>query len=330
MTTDGAPATAGWARPDPSTFDPEVARESERLPPPVRDLEDVDATRAVYREYFRRVASRRTLPRAGVSIEELDVPSLFDDHRIPVRVYRPKATVGAGALVYAHGGAFVFGDLDLEDDKCCAWAREARCVVVAVDYRLAPEHRFPTAIEDCCSTLTWVADRAGDLAVDAARLGVGGCSAGGAIAAGLALLWRDRGMPELALQVLLYPVLDAALSTGSLTSMLTPEGRRDMELMWGHYLACPRSEAPPYASPAGASDLRGLPSTYIAAAQFDALRDDALAYAQRLADAGVSTELHLWPRVPHAFELLAPGTRIAHRSVMQQAQAIARRLGPRS
>jgi len=218
------------------------------------------------------------------------------------------------------------GDLDFEDEKCLSLARDAGCVVVSVDYRLAPEHPYPVPLEDCYSAVRWVADHADELSIDARRLGVGGCSAGGALAASAAQLCRDRSGPALALQMLLYPVLDASLSSASIRGLADHEFR-DLERMWEHYLGGPRADAREYASPSACRDLANLPGAYIVGAELDDLRDEAIAYAQRLLTANVRVELHVWSKVPHAFDLFAPDAEISRRSVEQQAEVIARFLG---
>jgi acetyl esterase len=312
---------------DPAAFEGQIAREWRRFPPPEVDLVDVAHARSAFSDHFRKVASRSTPRGADLAVEDIPVPSLTDDHAVAARVYRPTGSVNGAALVYMHGGAFVMGDLDFEDMRCRSLAHESGCTLVSVDYRLAPEHRHPVPLEDCYSALTWVAENATELAIDPARLGVGGCSAGGALAAGLAMLARDRGGPALVFQLLVYPVLDASMSARSLKTLLSEDELDTVERMWGHYLNGPRDEAPQYASPARRRDLAGLPPTYIAAAELDYLRDEAIAYAQALLDAGVTVELHLWPRVPHAFDQFAPDATIARNSVTEQADAIARFLG---
>jgi acetyl esterase len=309
---------------DPRNFDSEVEREWRRFPPGVGvGLTDVALARERCREHFARVASRPTRPlRAGVTIEDVTVPSLIDDHAIPVRVYRPDEASGRG-LLYIHGGAFVMGDLELEDECCYEWARQAQCVIVSVDYRLPPEHRYPVPLEDCYSALHWVVENAEQLAIDLERVGVGGCSAGGALAAGVSLLARDRRGPSLGLQMLLYPVLDATMGTESMQAVLDVIGP-DQSLMWEHYLGAPPAEVPVYASPAHCQDLAGLPPAYIAVAALDPLRDEGIRYAQRLISAEVAVELHLWPGAPHAFELFVPDASVARRSLAEQADAISR------
>jgi acetyl esterase len=223
------------------------------------------------------------------------------DHVIPgpggplsVRAYHPP---GAGdrprpVFVYLHGGGWVTGDIDMGDPLCRTMAVEAGAVVLSVGYRLAPESPFPAALEDAHAALLWARDHAADIGGDPARLAVGGDSAGGNLAAAVALLARERGEPDLAYQLLLYPACDAAMDTASYEQngagfLLDAEW---MEWFWRHYLAG-RDGADPYASPLRAPDLRGLPPAFVATTEFDPLRDEGEAYAARLADAGVQVQL---------------------------------------
>jgi acetyl esterase len=209
------------------------------------------------------------------------------DHQIPVdegsitaRVYRSD---GAGPLpcyVYLHGGGFWLGTLDQSDSTCRGIATDAGCVVVSVDYRLAPEHKFPIAPEDCYAALLWTVEHAGELGIDRHRLAVGGGSAGGNLAAVVALMARDRGGPVLAAQVLEVAVLD----------FTTPGKEPYVEL----YLGSADNASHPYASPLLATDLTGLPPAVVMRAEFDALTGEDAAYAQRLREAGVEVEERLW------------------------------------
>ena len=309
-------------------LDPEVAEVLRRFPQPREGFEDIPALRAAWRRYAAETTSRSAPQGTGVAVEDRTVPSLVDDHAIPVRVYRPAAPASGRGLVFVHGGAFVMGDLDEEDVRCRVIAEEAACVIVSVDYRLAPEHRFPTGLDDCHSALRWVAANAAELSIDPGRLAVGGCSAGGALAAALAIRCRDEGGPSLALQLLLSPVLDLT-RVASRNAGLSEQDLRDNELYHRQYFgaATTRSRMPVLASPALCAELAGLAPTYVAVAALDALRDEAIVYAQRLLDAGVSVELHMWPRVPHAFELTAPDAAVTRAAVREQAQALVRGLG---
>ncbi|GAB3256100.1 alpha/beta hydrolase [Nocardioides dilutus] len=240
------------------------------------------------------------------------VPGPEDAPQVRVRRYRPADPAGPlPALVYFHGGGFVVGSLDLYDADCRRIAAEVGAVVVSVDYRLAPEHPFPAPLEDCYAALLWVAENAAELGVDPDRIGVGGESAGGGLAAGVSLLARDRGGPRLCLQFLGIPELDDRLETGSMRALGIDSPITTIangEISWDSYLGPGvrgTDLVSPYAAPARATDLAGLPPALVTAYELDALRDEDVAYAQRLLSAGVPTELHVYPGAFHACTWLA-------------------------
>lgn len=281
---------------------PEIAELLADGPAPL-DLTDPATARALSRER----AARRNAPRVyeieiEVSNHAIDCP---DGHAIGVRAYRPRTRAGLlPALVHFHGGAFILGDLETEDRDCRLACVRAQCIVVSVDYRRAPEHPFPAAPEDGFSALQWAANDPTVLGVDPARLAVGGTSAGGCVAAAVALMARDRGGPALGLQLLTYPVLDDRLATGSSQWRDTPVfSHREAAVMWDAYLGSgDRSDLSPYAAPARADDLSGLPLAYITIAGVDPLRDEAIDYALRLLAAGVPVELHHFAGAVHGFD----------------------------
>ena len=220
----------------------------------------------------------------------------------PIRVYRPITETG-GVLVYFHGGGWVLGNLDTHHNQCRNLAQAAGCVVVAVDYRVAPEHRFPAAAEDAYAAASWVAANAAELGVDAAKLAVGGESAGGNLAAAVCLMARDRGGPAIAQQWLAYPVLDHSFDTPSYLANNSGFGleRETMRWFWNHYLGQDQDGSNPYASPLRAASLAGLPPAIVITCEYDVLRDEGGAYAERLRQAGVTVELMCVPGVNHAF-----------------------------
>ena len=248
---------------------------------------------------------------------------------VPVRIYRP--TVRAGrvlpALLFIHGGSFVTGGLHSEDSRCERYAVEADCMVVALDYRLAPEHPFPAGLDDCQLVLTWLVAHADEFNVDTSRVAVGGLSAGGALATGLAARVRDESGPPLVLQLLLFPVLDASAATASAQTFTdTPILTSSMVTsMWRMYLGAewPQSdrEPPRYASAAHLHEVAGLPPVYLCTAEFDPLRDEALRYAQRLLDGGVAVDVRLYARTFHSFDSFE-AARLAQIAGREQVDAL--------
>ena len=238
-----------------------------------------------------------------VSARELPGPG----GAIPVRIYAPKGSQASGralpGLVFFHGGGWVRGSLATHDILCRALANGGGCVVVSVDYRMAPEHQFPAAVDDSVAATRWVAEHAAEIGVDARRLAVGGDSAGGNLAAAVTLVLRDEGGPSLAYQLLIYPVTDFNFETRSYIDnaegyMLTREG---MRLYWRLYLRDAADGADERASPLRARDLSGLPPAFVITAEFDPLRDEGRAYAERLQAAAVSTRYREYPGMVHGF-----------------------------
>lgn len=208
---------------------------------------------------------------------------------IPVRVYTPEGSGPFPALVYFHGGGFVFGALDDYDHNCREVCGRVGCVVVSVDYRLAPEHKFPAAPNDCFAATKWVAANAASISVDASRIAVGGDSAGGNLAAVVSQLARDAKGPKLCAQLLVYPVTQAGEPTKSMIEnadgyLLT---KADMEYFVGHYINSPADLGNPLLAPSLTKDLSGLPPAWVVTCEFDPLRDEGEAYAAALAKAGV-------------------------------------------
>ena len=232
------------------------------------------------------------------------------DHRAPVsggeiivRAYSPGGPGPHPALVYYHGGGWVIGDLYTHDGLCRSITNAARCAVLSVDYRLAPESKYPVAVEDSYAALLWIVANAERLGIDRRRMAVGGDSAGGNLATVMALMARDRTGPRLALQVLIYPVTDHDLDTRSYREnatgyILTREG---MRWFWNHYLASEAQGREPYASPLRAASLAGLPPALVITAEYDPLCDEGEAYAARLRDAGVPVTLTRYPGMFHGF-----------------------------
>lgn len=240
---------------------------------------------------------------AGESVLEVrDVEATGPDGAIPVRVYRPAAGTLA-LLVYFHGGGWVLGSRDTHDRICRALANRTHAVVVSVDYRLAPEHRFPAAAEDAYAATVWAVEQASALDVDADRVAVAGDSAGGNLAAVVSLMARDRGGPGLRHQLLVYPVVDGTREYPSHEE--NAEGyfltTATMRWFWGHYAPDAAARRNPYASPIRADDLSGLPPAFVLTAEFDPLRDEGEAYAEALAKARVPVRLERYGGQIHGF-----------------------------
>jgi acetyl esterase len=250
---------------------------------------------------------------------------------IPVRAYRPLGSQPQQklpALVYFHGGGWVVGDLDTHDPLCRQLANDARCAVISVDYRLAPEHKFPAAVDDALATIRHVAENAGVLAIDASRLAVGGDSAGGNLAAVAAIALRDDPNIRLRFQLLIYPVTDCSMEQPSYAKLgkdylLTNEL---MRYFADQYLRGPRDVSDWRASPLKAEDLAGLPPALVAAAGFDPLVDEGKAYADRLTAAGVPTAYKCYEDMIHGFFIYGAALETTAIAVSHTANALAEAL----
>ena len=221
----------------------------------------------------------------------------------PVRVFTPEGTGPFPVYVYFHGGGWWMGNIAITESECRHVVRDVGCVVVSIDYHLAPEHKFPIPLEDCYAATTWVVEHAAELAVDPERVAVGGGSAGGNLAAAVALMARDRGGPKLLLQVLDAPATDSGMKTPSMEEnaqgyLLTKEA---MQQFWDRYLRGPDDARNPYASPAFAEDLSGLPPALVLTAEYDPLRDEGEEYGRRLQAAGVPTTVSRYDGMIHGF-----------------------------
>ncbi len=222
---------------------------------------------------------------------------------MPVRAYIPRGAGPFGALVWYHGGGWVIGNIDMADGTARHLAVAADCVVVSVGYRLAPEAKFPAPAEDCYAAAKWTHANAATLGVDPSRIAVGGDSAGGNLAAAVALMARDRRGPPLAFQLLIYPVIDRDFQTRSYLDnakgyLLTRAG---MVSNWEMYLSSEADAANPYAAPLQAKDFRRLPPALVVTAEFDPLRDEGEAYARRLIEAGVPATSTRYDGMVHGF-----------------------------
>jgi acetyl esterase len=269
------------------------------------------------------LAARAAAPGEPVAhVEDVAVPSPNGD--IPVRVYRPESSTRLPALVFFHGGGWVIGSVDGSDPTCRSLANRAGCTVVSVEYRLAPEAKFPAAAEDSYAATRWVAENTGRLGVDPARIAVGGVSAGGNLAAVVALMARDRGGPALVHQMLVVPVTDGSMSSASYTENAEGYGlsRQAMAWFWDHYLTGEADRRNPYAAPLTATSLAGLPPAQVLTAAYDPLRDEGKAYADRLREAGVPVTYTCFEGMVHGFFSMAAMLDGGRRAVDQASAAL--------
>ncbi len=264
--------------------------------PPIYELSAQEA-----RQSSAALAAMQGAPEAVAKVENFKLPG--PSGGIPVRIYTPAGERPLPILVHFHGGGWVIGDLESCDVLCRSLCNAAGCIVVSVDYRLAPEHPFPAAVEDAYLATLWTAENAANLGGDPLRIAVGGDSAGGNLAAVTALIARERGKPLLRFQLLVYPVTDAACDTPSYSE--NAEGyfltRDAMQWFWNHYARSESDRLHPHASPLRAKDLSGLPPALVITAEFDPLRDEGERYANRLQAAGVPVQFTRYDGMIHGF-----------------------------
>jgi acetyl esterase len=254
----------------------------------------------------------------------------LDANGVAMRMYTP---VAGGAeplpvLVYFHGGGFVIGDLETHDGLCRQFADEGGFRVIAVDYRRAPEHPFPAAVDDAFAALKWIETHASELGVDANRIAVGGDSAGGALAAVVSQLARPKG-PRIAFQMLLFPVTQIGQETASLREFGAGYflDKQTLDWFFGHYVPPGQDKADLRISPLNATEMKGLPPAYVMLGGFDPLHDEGLAYANKLRDAGVAVEVADYPGLVHCFIYMQAILPQAHEAVVAAAKAVAAGLG---
>jgi acetyl esterase/lipase len=314
-------------------LDPELAGVLRAMPAEeLMNWQDIPATRMRVTQMLTQLtADVPDSPDVLKTDQAVPGPAAAPD--IPVRVYRPvRAAAALPCLFWVHGGGYVLGSIEMEDRHMQHAVEVADCVVVSVEYRLAPEHPFPAPVEDCYAALKWTFEHAEALGVDPRRIAVGGGSAGGGLAAGLVLLARDRGEVPVAFQLLIYPMLDDRNVTPSSQAITDPRvWNRESNLHgWRAYLGSePGSDGvSPYAAAARARDLAGLPPAYVAVGTQDLFVDEDIEYAQRMIDAGVPVELHVYPGAFHGSELFAPAAAISQRMIAEQDHALRRALHP--
>lgn len=306
---------------EPQRLDPQVHEFLQQYPEAAFSTGDLARMREAY------VRSRRELQAAPAALAAVEDRTIAGPGGpLPLRIYRPLQGTQAGplpCLLYAHGGGFVLGNLESHDPLCRSLAAQGQCAVVAVDYRLAPEHRFPAAVEDVHAALRWVAETGQTHGFDTGRIAVGGDSAGGNLAAVSALLAREQGL-ALALQLLFYPVTDLHHHLPSHTLYGSGYRLGHANLLWyrEQYLADARQMDDWRASPLRAADLGGLPPAFVITAGFDPLCDEGRRYAERLHEAGISVTHECFRGMIHGFMLMNAHLAAGHHALHRAGQAL--------
>ncbi len=285
--------------------------------PPMNKLSPADARRLTAAMFVVPPGSEEPVHK----VENRNIPGPAG--QIPVRIYTPAGAGPFPLLVFIHGGGFVICDLDSHDAACRSLTNQANCVTVSVDYRLAPEHKFPAAVEDSYAAALWVSEHAKELNGDPKRVAIGGDSAGGNLSAVVSMLARDAGKPKICFQLLIYPATDAHRNTESHKKFTDYFLTSDMiDYFIGHYLRGKEDENDPRMSIALAKDFTGLPPAHIITAEFDPLRDEGEAYAEILRGAGVAVTVTRYQGMIHGFFTMANVLDQGKKAVAEAAQVL--------
>jgi acetyl esterase/lipase len=308
-------------------IDPQIAAALQRMKAGMGEVRrpavgDWQTRRESGNAMFRVWAALQPIP-TDVVTRDFSVHS-HDGKGILLRWFQKSGSRPGSAALYVHGGGMLLGSVDAYDEILKRYVSASGVPLLAVDYRLPPEHPFPTPVEDCYAGLRWFAERSQELGVDPTRIAIMGDSAGGGLAAATALVARDRSGPMLAAQLLVYPMLDDRNTKPdpAIAPLLTWNWD-DNITGWGALLGdgAGKDGVDPHAAPARASDLTKLPPSYIEVGQLDIFRDESVAYAQRL-QPRVPTELHVHPGAPHGFELFAPDADVSRRAIADRVRAL--------
>ena len=298
-----------------SRIDQDLAEVRARFPSLGFDLRDLAGSRTILKKLTERARIRDT---SSISVEEFAITHPEDSTTLSLKSFRPlTGSTEKPALLWIHGGGYVMGSAGDTDRTLAHIALETDCTVFSVDYRLAPEHAYPAALDDCFDCLLWLQEHANQLKIDPARIAIGGASAGAGLTAALALRARDEGTQQVLFQLLIYPMLDHRHRTPSSRAIQDPNlwNEQTNRLAWALYLGAltDHDEIPAYASASLAADLTNLPPAFVCVGDLDIFLDEDIDYAQRLLQAGVPTELHVYPGAIHGFDMLAPDAAISQR-----------------
>lgn len=298
-----------------SRLDQDLAKVRERFPSLGFDLRDLAGSRTILKKLAERARIRDT---SSIAVEEFAITHPEDSTTLNLKSFRPlTGSTEKPALLWIHGGGYVMGSAGDTDQTLAHIALETDCTVFSVDYRLAPEHAYPAALDDCFDCLLWLQKHANQLKIDPERIAIGGASAGAGLTAALALRARDEGTQQVLFQLLIYPMLDHRHRTPSSRAIQDPNlwNEQTNRLAWALYLGAltDHDEIPLYASASLAADLTNLPPAFVCVGDLDIFLDEDIDYAQRLLQAGVPTELHVYPGAIHGFDMLAPDAAISQR-----------------
>jgi acetyl esterase/lipase len=289
-------------------------------PPAVGDIE---GRRAMWEPILAAASTAQPIP-DDVRMSDYHATA-EDGTQITMRWYTKRDTSPGAAVLFLHGGGYIFGHIDHFDGPVARYVSASGVPMLSVEYRRAPEHPFPTPVEDAYAALAWLSEHAAEMGVDPDRIGVMGDSAGGGMAAALTILTRERGGPKIARQILLMPMLDDRTQTPDPhIAPMALWSYDDSATAWPALLdkAAGRPDVPATAAPARLGDASDLPPAYIEVGQIDVFRDEDLAYAVKLSQAGVEVELHLHPGVPHEFDSIAFDSDVARRAIADRVRAL--------
>ncbi len=311
-------------------IDPELLPSIEIIPADGSfNFDDLPAAREMSTLMFSQMAAQMP-PVEGVDSQDLTIQGPAGAPEITARLYSPKNRTGnKPAMLWIHGGGYILGDLDVDDYNLRQMCVNTGCIILSTNYRLAPENPFPAPVEDCYASLKWLVKNSEDLGVDKSRIAIGGGSAGGGLAAGLAIMTRDRGEIEIKFQLLIYPMLDDRNITPSSHTITDPRtwDREKNIFAWKAYLgnSAEDGNVSAYAATARAEDLSGLPPAYVAVGELDLFLDEDIEYAQRLLQAGVPTELHVYPGATHGFDAILTAA-VSKRFIEERDRAVIKAL----